>query len=75
MDYRRAEVLRDVLFPKDQALFLIWHKEKDVYFRSNYSGYTSDTVDAGKYTRDELEPYLHGALETDRFKAVEVRAA
>lgn len=75
MDYRRAEVLRDVLFPKGQALFLIWHKEKDVYFGPNYSGYTNDTTDAGKYTRDELEPYLHGALETDRFKAVEIRAA
>lgn len=75
MDYQRAAALRDVLFPKDQALFLIFHKEKDVYFGPGYRGYTSDTTDAGKYTRDELEPYLHGALETDRFKAVKVRAA
>lgn len=54
MNYRRAEVLKALLFGAEPA-FLIWSRDKDAYYRSNYSGYTTDTIAAGKYTRGEAE--------------------
>lgn len=73
MDFKRAQVLKDVLFPTG-PLYAIWHKEKSVFFDISYCGYRESLADAGKYTRDELKPYLNGALETERFKAVAVIA-
>lgn len=75
MHFERAAVLRDVIFPTKEPVYMIYHKEKHVLFGTNYCGYTNDQATAGKYTREELKPYLHGALETDRFKAVPVGMA
>lgn len=70
MNFERAAVLRDILFPKAEPLYMIWHKEKHVYFGVNYCGYTNSETGAGKYTREELKPYLKGELENKQFKAV-----
>ncbi|TYK74325.1 hypothetical protein FSY45_19365 [Comamonas sp. Z1] len=55
MDFKRAEVLKGILWPAPEPLYLI--RKGDAYFRPNYSGYTTDTVHAGKYTAAELKPY------------------
>jgi hypothetical protein len=55
MDFRRAEVLKNVLWPKPEPLF---HIIKDgAYFAPNYCGYRDNPVDAGKYTKAELRSY------------------
>jgi len=75
LNFERAAVLRDLLFPKAEALYLIQCLKDDLYFGSNYSGYTHDTAHAGKYTREQLKPYLKGGLETRDHRAVLVREA
>lgn len=55
MDFKRAEVLKGILWPAPEPLYLI--RKGDAYFRPNYSGYTTDTIHAGKYTAAELKPY------------------
>ena len=76
MDFERAAKLRDILFPKHEPLFMIWSdKHGGAYFGPNYSGYTTDTVQAGKYTRAELKPYLGSADTKDHLRAVPVREA
>lgn len=72
MNYQRAEVLRKVLFPEPEPLFMILNVKDGVYFRPNYSGYTNDTIRAGKYKRAELKPYLGDADEKDDLKAVPI---
>lgn len=54
MDFSRAELLRRILFG-DAPVFLIWARDHGAYYRPNYSGYTTDTISAGKYTRAEAE--------------------
>ena len=75
MNYQRAEALRKVLFPEPEPLFMILNVKDGVYFRPNYSGYTNDTIRAGKYTRAELKPYLGDADEKDDLKAVPISQA
>lgn len=69
MDFRRAQVIKDVLFPEG-PLFAIWSKSNQAYFGTMYSGYAPNLEAAGKYTRAELKPYLGAALETDDYRAV-----
>lgn len=54
---------------------MILNVKDGVYFRPNYSGYTSDMIRAGKYTRAELKPYLGDADEKDDLKAVPISQA
>jgi hypothetical protein len=75
MNYQRADVLRKVLFPNPEPLFMIFNVKDELYFRPNYSGYTKDTVRAGKYTRAELKPYLGDADQKDDLKAVPISQA
>jgi len=75
MNYRRTEVLRKMLFPEPEPLSMILNVNDGVYFRPNYSGYTSDTIRAGKYTRAGLKPYLGDADEKDDLKAVSISLA
>ena len=69
LDFKRAQVLKGVLFPAG-PLYAIYHKEKAVYFGTMYRGYHDSLTAAGKYTRAELKPYLGEALENKRFNAV-----
>ncbi|WP_101484416.1 UvrB/UvrC motif-containing protein [Janthinobacterium sp. 61] len=54
MNFERAAVLRDILFPGNPPLFAIWHTESNVYHRAGCRGYTSDLSQAGKFTADEV---------------------
>lgn len=74
MKFERAAKLRDILLPNGGPVFHIYHKEHRALFGPNYRGYTNDSANAGIYTREELRPYLNGALETNKFKAIEVAA-
>lgn len=54
MDFDRAKTIKNILFG-DQVLY---HVIKDgMYYRPNGSGYTNNTIDAGKYTEKEVEYY------------------
>jgi len=54
MDFDKAKIIKGVLFG-DQPLF---HVIKDgLYYRPNGSGYTNDSIDAGKYTEEEVAHY------------------
>ena len=48
-------MLKIILWPEPEPLFHII--KEGAYFRPNYSGYTNDAIDAGKYTKAELKPY------------------
>lgn len=72
MKFERAAQLRDILNPNGEPLYLIKCKGDGLYFAPNYRGYRKDPVDAGKYTRAELRPYLRDGLETDQHVAVAV---
>lgn len=54
MAFDRAAVLKRILFGVEQT-FMIWARDKQAYYRSQYSGYTVDRISAGKYTRAEAE--------------------
>lgn len=52
--FERAALLKRILFGEDQT-FMIWARDHRAYYRANYSGYASDSLSAGRYTRDEAE--------------------
>lgn len=54
MNFERAAVLRDILFPGRPALFAIWNAQHSLYHRAGTRGYTSDLSEAGKFTADEV---------------------
>lgn len=76
MNFKRAELLKNILFPSNETLYLIKTKgdgrSKGAYFAPNYCGYRNSQVDAGKYTRSELKAYFGDKLETDELVAVPV---
>lgn len=69
MDFRRAEVLKNILWPKPEPLFHIM--KGDSYFAPNYCGYRSSPIDAGKYTKAELSPYASD-IKNGSLRAVEI---
>lgn len=54
MDYLRAQVLKTIIFGSDQT-YMIWARDNQAYYRSQYAGYSTDTAGAGRYTRAEAE--------------------
>lgn len=52
MRFPRAETLRKVLFGQSLT-YGIWAKDHGAYYRPDYSGYTTDSIAAGRYTWDE----------------------
>lgn len=72
MDFKRAQVLKDVLFPENEPLYLIWHKGHSAWYAPNFCGYRNSANDAGKYTRAELGSYI---TEDDLTKAVPLEEA
>lgn len=55
MDFRRAEVLKGILWPAPEPLFMVWHEGHQAYHCPEFCGYTSDSVKAGKFTAAELK--------------------
>ncbi|KIN13455.1 hypothetical protein [Halomonas sp. KHS3] len=72
MDFKRAQVLKEVLFPENEPLYLIWHKGHSAWYAPNFCGYRNSANDAGKYTRAELGSYI---TEDDLTKAVPLEEA
>ncbi|MCC3733691.1 hypothetical protein LLS47_12210 [Rouxiella badensis] len=62
MDFKRAEVLKNILFKPNEPLFVLWNEEHQLYHRSGFSGYTRDTVYAGKFTQDELKRWGNDSI-------------
>jgi hypothetical protein len=54
MNYERAATLRDLLFPKDAQLFMVFHEDHDAYHGPSFRSYTKDTTLAGKFTAAEV---------------------
>jgi len=54
MDFRRAEIIRDLLWPVKQDLFLVYHCEHECFHCTGFSGYTKDRLAAGKFTLEEV---------------------
>lgn len=73
MDFKRAELLKSIVFPAG-PLYAIYSRKHDAYFDISYCGYRKSITDAGHYTQEELKPYLGGGLERDGLRAVLVRA-
>ena len=55
MDFERAVVLRDLLFPRGEPLFAVYRQQHGAYHRAGFCGYTNDIVDAGKFTAAEIK--------------------
>lgn len=72
MDFKRAQVVKEVLFPENEPLYLIWHKGHSAWYAPNFCGYRYSANDAGKYTRAELGNYI---TENDLTKAVPLEVA
>jgi hypothetical protein len=68
MNFERAAVLRDILFPKGD-LFVVWHTEHGLYHRSGFCGYTANVIDAGKFTADEVKGWHKSPNEIRKLEA------
>jgi hypothetical protein len=55
MNFERAKVLRDIIYPPGEPIFCLWHSQHEAYHCAGFSGYTKDQMQAGKFTRTELE--------------------
>ena len=67
MNYERAIVLRDLLFPKNEPVYVVWHTRHEAYHRANFSGYTTDINDAGKFLEREIGSYRDSTNEVRLF--------
>lgn len=63
MNFRRAEVLRDLIYPPNEPIFCLWHRGHQAYHCAGFSGYTTEQMQAGKFTRDELKGWTEGQNE------------
>jgi UvrB/uvrC motif len=59
MNFERAATLRDILFPGDPELFVVWHDEHRAYHGAGFSGYTADKSKAGRFTSFEVRGWDH----------------
>ncbi|MGZ8220017.1 MAG: UvrB/UvrC motif-containing protein [Methylobacter sp.] len=67
MDFERAAVIRDILFPKNIDLFVVKSKRDNLYHRTGFLGYANNIVDAGKFTADEVK-----GLVSDRNEVIKI---
>lgn len=51
-DFRRTETLTRIAFA-DEPVWRIWSRKNGCFYGPQYSGYTSDANQAGRYTREE----------------------
>jgi hypothetical protein len=54
MNFERAARLRDIIYPPNEPIFCLWHNGHKAYHCAGFSGYASDQMQAGKFTRSEL---------------------
>ena len=65
MDFERAMVLRDLLFPKGEQLYVI-KSDQGNWWGPDGCGYRKDIADAGKYTADEARRVLGPTMRASR---------
>lgn len=53
-DYKRADQLQRIIFGGEEV-YRIWSRKNDCFYAAGFSGYTSDGISAGRYTRAEAE--------------------
>ena len=78
MDFLRAHTLKQILWPaKCDQLYLLWEKKHELYHNPNFSGYTRDTISAGRFTWDELKGYRpkDGSLENECVRVIPLTEA
>lgn len=54
MNFERALVLRNILFPNKPSLYAVRNNEHNLYHRTGFQGYTGELTQAGKFTADEV---------------------
>ncbi|WZL14788.1 UvrB/UvrC motif-containing protein [Vibrio phage vB_VpaM_XM1] len=57
MDFEKAAVLRDIIYPPKSELFVLWNRDSRLYHRAGFCGYTANIIDAGKFTYSELSDW------------------
>lgn len=74
MDFLRAQKLKEIVFPTDEPLFMVYHKGHGCYHRSSFCGYAKDAADAGRFTWEELGRFRpkDGSMEDALSKIVSV---
>jgi len=72
MNFERAAILRDILFPNREQLFVVWHKEHKMYHCANFSGYTKNVNNAGKFTESAVSSWRMN--DTDKVMKIEEAA-
>jgi hypothetical protein len=70
MRFERAAQLRDILFPKVEPLFMLYHTGHNLYHRACFSGYSNNTHDAGKFTRAQLDDFIGKDVTEDHLNRV-----
>ncbi|WP_430415769.1 hypothetical protein [Marinobacter adhaerens] len=71
MDFQRAQVIKEILFPTPEPLFMVYHKGHGCYHRSNFCGYTKESVDAGRFTWSEIDEFMpKGAVMEDKLNKI-----
>lgn len=55
MNFERAARLRDIIYPPNEPVFCLWHSGHQAYHCAGFSGYASEQMQAGKFTRSELK--------------------
>jgi hypothetical protein len=70
MRFERAAQLRDILFPTNEPLFMLYHTGHNLYHRACFSGYSNNTHDAGKFTRAQLDGFLGKDVTEDHLSRV-----
>lgn len=68
MNFERAAILRDIIFPKCE-LFVVWHKDHEAYHRAGFCGYTNNVIDAGKFTKEEVAGWSSDVNEVRALEA------
>lgn len=63
MNFERAARLRDIIYPPNEPIFCLWHREHRAYHCTGFSGYASDQLQAGKFTRAELKGWENSINE------------
>jgi len=63
MNFERATLLRDLIYPPNEQIFCLWHRGHKAYHCANFSGYTTEQLQAGKFTRAELKGWENDTNE------------
>jgi hypothetical protein len=74
MRFERAAQLRDILFPTKEPLFMLYHTGHNLYHRACFSGYANNVIDAGKFTRKQLDEFIGKDVTEDHLGRVEAAA-